>query len=115
MVRLTNLALLMLPLGAAPALAQDNRILSAPSKFSDPALQLERKGFAFPVIEYSDNKGSRQTRRGIIASKEIAPEMLVGLGLFETAPKVRGYAPEPLPTARPKRSRQAAVGFSWRF
>lgn len=117
MLRLMHWAVLLtVPLGAAPAMAQDNSDLSvAIARSYDPALKLQKRGFAFPVIDYSDTRGAPQQRKGIIASKQIAPGTLLGIGLFETAPKARNYNSDPLPTARPKRSRQAAVGLSWRF
>lgn len=116
MLRLTGLAALLLVLNASPAAAQDNSDLAAAiARSYDPALKLNKRGFDFPVVNYSDSRGSSQQRKGIIASKQIAAGTLLGVGLFETAPKARSYTPDPLPTARPKRSRQAAVGLSWRF
>ena len=102
-------------LGAAPALAQTAAPHPSLTVPADPALQLGKRGFSFPVIEYSDPTGVRQQRKGIIAGQEIAPDTMIGVGLFETAPRTRGFVPETNPGARAKRSRQAAVGLSWRF
>jgi hypothetical protein len=83
---------------------------------AEGTLQVERRGFSFPVIEYTDPTAARQHRRGIIASKEIAPDTLIGIGLFETSPRTSGYWGDVPPNVAPRRSRRAAaVGFNWRF
>lgn len=86
-------------------------------RFSAEApLQIQRRGFAFPINEYTDERGARQQRKGIIASKTIAPDMMVGIGLFETTPKTRGYWGDVPPNLAPRRSRKAAsIGLNWRF
>jgi hypothetical protein len=86
-------------------------------RFSAEApLQMQRRGFSFPVVEYTDERGARQQRKGIIASKMIAPDMMLGVGLFETTPKTRGYWGEVPPNVAPRRSRRAAsIGLNWRF
>ena len=79
-------------------------------------LQIQRHGFSFPVVEYTDERGARQQRKGIIASKMISPDTMIGIGLFETTPKSRGYWGDVSPNMEPKRSkRAAAVGLHWRF
>ena len=79
-------------------------------------LQVQRHGFSFPVVEYTDEQGARQQRKGIIASKMISPDTMIGIGLFETTPKSRGYWGDVRPNMAPKRSkRAAAVGLHWRF
>jgi len=86
-------------------------------RFSAEApLQIQLRGFSFPVVEYTDERGARQQRKGIIASKTIAPDMMLGVGLFETTPKTRGYWGEVPPNVAPRRSRRAAsIGLNWRF
>ena len=86
-------------------------------RFSAEApLQVRRPGFSFPVIEYTDEHGARQQRKGVIASKMIAPDTMVGVGLFETTPKPRGYWGDVPPNVAPRRSRKAAsIGLNWRF
>jgi hypothetical protein len=80
------------------------------------ALQIERRGFSFPIVEYTDERGARQQRKGIIASKIIAPDTLIGIGLFETTPKSHGYWGDVPPNVAPRRSKRAAsVGLNWRF
>jgi len=79
-------------------------------------LQVQRRGFSFPVVDYIDERGARQQRKGIIASKMIGPDASIGIGLFETTPKTSGYWGDVLPNAAPRRSRKAAsVGLNWRF
>lgn len=81
----------------------------------DP-LQIQPRGLSLPVAEYIDERGARQQRKGIIASKTIAPDMMVGIGLFETTPKTRGYWGDVPPNLAPRRSRKAAsIGLNWRF
>jgi hypothetical protein len=80
----------------------------------DP-LQIKSRGFSFPIVEYTDPRGVRQERKGIIASKTIAPDTLIGIGLFETTPKSQGYW-DVAPNVAPRRSRRAAaIGLNWRF
>lgn len=79
-------------------------------------LQVQHRGFSFPVVEYTDERGARQQRKGIIASKMIAPDTLIGIGLFETTPKSRSYWGDVPPNVAPRRSRRAAsIGLNWRF
>jgi len=80
----------------------------------DP-IQVRQRGFSFPVVEYTDERGVRQQRKGIIASKIIAPNTLLGIGFYETAPKSRGMIGEPTSNLAPRRTKRAAVGLSWRF
>jgi len=91
--------------------------LQSLSRFSGmPPIQIERRGFSFPVVEYADPSGQIQQRRGIIAGKSVAPNTVLGIGIFQTAPKARGYIGDiPASMAPPKRSRRAAVGLSMRF
>jgi hypothetical protein len=101
--------------GTDPDVAAD--AFTSTIRFSaEGPLQIERRGFAFPVIEYTDERGARQQRKGIIASKRITPDTLIGIGLFETTPKSRGYGADVPPNAAPRRSRKAvSIGFNWRF
>ena len=63
----------------------------------------------------AEQRGARQQRKGIIAGKTIAPDMMAGIGLFETIPRTRGLWGD-APNTAPRRSRKAAsVGFNWRF
>jgi hypothetical protein len=80
----------------------------------DP-LQIKSRGFSFPIVEYTDPRGVRQERKGIIASKMIATDTLIGIGFFETTPKSQGYW-DVAPNVAPRRSRRAAaIGLNWRF
>ena len=80
----------------------------------DP-IQVRQRGFSFPVVEYTDERGVRQQRKGIIASKMVAPNTLLGIGFYETSPKSRGLVGEPPSNIAPRRTKRAAVGLSWRF
>lgn len=120
MVRLTAMALALPLVLAAPAAAQSidqdgAATLSSSRLTGDAPLQIERRGFAFPIIEYTEPSGAIKQRRGIIAGKEIAPGTLIGIGVFETMPKARGFAPEPSVDGTVKRKRRAAIGLSIRF
>lgn len=112
-------ALLALALAAAaPAEAQHRTqdgaaALPSMTRFAgDPPLTLPRRGFALPVVEYTEPGGTRVQRRGIIASKEVAPGASVGVGLLEFVPKSPGYSTQPEAT---KRKRRAAVGLTVKF
>ena len=83
---------------------------------AEEPIQLKSRGFSVPIVEYTDPDGVRQQRKGIIASKMIAPDTLVGIGLFETTPKSQGYWGDVPPNVAPRRSkRSAAIGLNWRF
>ena len=102
---------------AAAGADREAGAFSSTIRFSaeDP-LQVQRRGFTFPVVEYVDERGSRQQRKGIVASKMIAPDTMVGIGLFETTPKSRGYWGDVPPNGAPPRSKRAAsIGLNWRF
>ena len=121
MVRLTALWF-VLPLLAAPAAAQGiDRSGGSPfDKLSrmtgDPPVSISRPGFSFPVVEYREPDGTITVRKGVIASKEVAPGTLLGIGLFEFAPKMQpGYSPDQSTVTPPKRKRRAAIGLSVKF
>ena len=105
------------PAGAETGAQSDPNISSSIIRFhAEDPMRSERRGFAFPIIEYTDQTGVRQQRKGIIASRVIAPNALIGVGLFETAPKTRGYWGDVPPNVAPRRSkRAAALGLNWRF
>jgi hypothetical protein len=106
---------------AAPALAEppgQNSVQSLPtlSRFAgEPPVHVDRRGVTFPVIDYTGPGGVLRTQRGIIAGKRVARGTIVGLGIWETAPKARGYVGDVPANVTPKRTRRAAVGLSWRF
>jgi hypothetical protein len=106
---------------ASPALAEppgQNSIQSLPtlSRFAgEPPAHVDRRGVSFPVIEYSGPDGVLRTQRGIIAGKQVAPGTVIGLGIWETAPKARSHVGDVPSNVAPKRTRRAAVGLSWRF
>lgn len=82
----------------------------------EPPPQIDRRGVSLPVVQYQSADGALHLRRGIIAGKEVAPGTVLGIGVFETSPKGRGYVGDVPPNVVPtKRSRRAAVGLSWRF
>jgi len=81
--------------------------------FADgPPLTVPRRGFSLPVVEYTEPGGVRVQRRGIIASKELAPGASIGVGLLEFVPKSQGFSSEPDGV---KRKRRAAVGLTVKF
>jgi len=122
LARLGVLAFAMAMVSAAPAEAEtgadfDAGALASTIRFSaEGPLQVERRRFSFPIVEYTDPTGRRQQRKGIIASKMLTPDTMVGIGLFETTPKTRGYWGDVPNTIAPKQPRRAAaVGLNWRF
>jgi hypothetical protein len=121
MARLTAIAVALPLIIAAPAAAQrvdaaETKPLSLFTEFSENTpLQIDRRGFSFPVIEYTEPNGSRARRRGIIAGTEVARGTLLGIGFFESMPRTRGLAPELSGDGTRKPKRRAAVGLSIRF
>ena len=77
--------------------------------------QVERRGFSFPVVDYAEPNGVWQQRRGIIAGKEIARGTVLGLGIFQTSPKMRGYVGDMPQNMAPRRNKRAAIGLSMKF
>ena len=120
MARLRVLAFAAAAACSTPAIAGPSDAtasnLQAFSRFSGvPPIQIERKGFSFPVIEYAEPTGAIQQRKGIIAGKKVAPGTVLGFGIFQTAPKMRGYVGDVPQNMAPRRSKRAAIGLSMRF
>lgn len=121
MARLRVLAVVATVACTAPAAAQPagNSTTSAFSSLSriggDAPMQIERRGFSFPVIDYAEPNGVWQQRRGIIAGKEIARGTVLGLGIFQTSPKMRGYVGDVPQSTAPRRNKRAAIGLSMKF
>ena len=78
-------------------------------------LPLKQRGISLPIIEYTDDKGVVQQRRGIVLGTELAPNTLIGVGLFDRMPRSRNQVPVQDPLATPRRSRGAAVGVTFKF
>ena len=122
MARLRVLAFAAAIASTVPAAAQPfsqsspNTISSVARVIGEPPAQIQRRGFSFPVIEYRAPDGVWQQRRGIIAGKQVAPGTVLGLGIFQTAPKMRGYVGDVPHNIAPRgKTRRAAVGFSMKF
>ena len=77
--------------------------------------QVQRPNMAFPVIDYGAPVSSSPMPRGIIVGRQIAPGTVLGLGIFQSTPKMRGYVGEMPQNMAPARSKRAAVGLSFKF
>lgn len=122
MARLRVLAFAATIVSTVPAAAESpnqsspDAISSVSRIIGEPPARIERRGFSFPVVEYRGPDGVWQQRRGIIAGKKVAPGTVLGLGIFQTAPKMRGYVGDMPHNLAPRRkSRRAAVGLSMKF
>lgn len=121
MTRLSVLAFVPIAVMATPAAAEPDSEASANSLSSisriigEPPTPVERRGFSFPVVEYRGPDGVVQKRRGIIAGTTVAPGTVLGIGIYETAPKMRGYVGDVPQNMAPRKSRRAAVGLSMKF
>ena len=104
------------PAAAAPPSQSSSNAISSVSRIvGEPPAQIERRGFSFPVVEYRGPDGVWQ-QRGIIAGKQVAPGTVLGLGIFQTAPKMRGYVGDVPHNIAPRgKTRRAAVGLSMKF
>jgi hypothetical protein len=108
--------MMTVPVAAEPAgQASTNAIPSLSRMVGEPPAQVERRGFSFPIVEYRGPDGVWQQRRGIIAGKKVAPGTVLGVGIFQTAPKMRGYVGDVPHNIAPRKSRRAAVGLSVKF
>jgi hypothetical protein len=104
------------PAAAEPAASSTTNAISSLSRVGGHIpVQMDRRGFSFPVVGYAEPNGLFQQRRGIIAGKEIARGTVLGVGIFQTAPKLRGYVGDIPPNMAPKRSKRAAIGLSMKF
>jgi len=104
------------PCTAGPTDQDEASTLPSMNRFSGNApVQIQHRGFSFPVVEYIDQTGVRQQRRGILASKTVAPGTLLGVGFYETAPKRREFIGEMNSNPAAKRKRHAAIGLSMKF
>jgi hypothetical protein len=104
------------PASAEPAGPSTANALSSLSQIGgNPPMQIERRGFSFPVVDYAEPSGVWQQRRGIIAGKEIARGTVLGLGIFQTSPKMRGYVGDMPQNMAPRRNKRAAIGLSMKF
>ena len=93
-------------ISALPTLSGIGRTTSA---------QVQRPRLAFPIIDYSAPDGSSPMPRGIIAGRQIAPGTVLGLGIFQTTPKMQGYVGDVPQNMAPRRSKRAAIGLSVKF
>lgn len=121
MTRLSVLAFAATTAIALPALAQPgsqevtNSLSSITRIVGEPPTQVERRGFSFPVVEYRGPDGVIHQRRGVIAGTKVAPGTVLGVGIYETAPKMRGVVGDMMPQVTPRKSRRAAVGLKMKF
>lgn len=121
MTRLSVLTFAALAVTAAPAVAQPggldptNSLASISRIIGEPPTPVERRGFSFPVVEYRAPDGVMQQRRGVIAGTKVAPGTVLGVGLYETAPKTRSYVGDVPQIMERRKSRRAAVGLSMKF
>jgi hypothetical protein len=105
---------LALALGvAAPAAAEG---VASPAQLGAAAApEAKPRGFAFPIIDEVAPTGETRQRRGILVSKQVAPGALLGLGLYESMPRLRTFLPEPGSDRSAKHKRRAAVGLTIGF
>jgi hypothetical protein len=104
------------PVAAEPDSKPPSNSFSSISRIiGEPPTPVERRGFSFPVVEYRGPDGVVQKRRGIIAGTKVAPGTVLGVGIYETSPKMRGYVGDIPQNMAPRKSRRAAVGLSMKF
>lgn len=121
MARVTVLAVAAItatavPVAAEPVSQEPTNSLSSISRIiGEPPTPVERRGFSFPVVEYRGPGGVIQQRRGVIAGTKVAPGTVLGIGIYETAPKMRGYVGDVPQNLAPRKSRRAAVGLRMKF
>ena len=111
MARFATAILALSACAATPAAAQSLPLSFVPD---DEPVHVRQRGFSFPTINYTAPTGETRQRKGILVGRQVAPNTLVGVGLFETAPRLRGYSPEAA-EGRAKGKRRAAIGMSLRF
>ena len=121
MTRLSVLTFAAMAVTTAPAAAEPggqestNSLSSISRIIGEPPTQVERRGFSFPVVEYRGPDGVMQKRRGVIAGTTVAPGTVLGVGLYETAPRTRSYVGDVPQIMERRKSRRAAVGLQMKF
>ncbi|HEX6218884.1 MAG TPA: hypothetical protein VFZ35_06380 [Sphingomicrobium sp.] len=113
---LVLLAIVLAPTAAVPAFAQtagDRGALATSGR--DLRLPVPQRNFSVRVSDVVSPDGSRRKRTAIIAGVEVAPDTMVGVGLFDSMPKARLRGPDPRLDGLSKRSRKAAIGMTFRF
>ena len=98
---------------AAPLCAQRVFLLSDPA-ISQPR-QSANPSFSIQVSDEFAPDGTQRQRRGILAGIDVAPQTTIGIGFFDSSPKMRGPGFESRIDSYSKKSRKAAVGMSFRF
>ena len=93
-------------LSALPSLSGVGR-LAAPRN--------HRPSMAFPLVEYAYPNDGAPMPNGIVAGRQIAPGTVLGLGIFQSTPKMRGYVGDVPQNMAPRRNKRAAVGLSVKF
>ena len=111
---MTRFAIAILALSACATTSAAAQPLQLPLATDDEPVHIRQRGFSFPRVNYTAPTGETRQRKGILIGRRVAPNTLVGVGLFETVPKLRGYSPEAA-EGRAKGKRRAAIGMSLRF
>ena len=84
-----------------------------PKTAVEPELNLQRNGFALPIIDYTAPDGTLKRSHGIIVGRKISPNTVVGFGLFSSSPKAN--EPPESPLALPRKSKKVAIGLTMHF
>jgi len=103
------------PVSAQKAASSASRALPSISSVGPSASDSRRPLIALPIVEYSNPDGTSPMPRGIIAGRQIAPGTVLGLGIFQREPKMRGYVGDVPQNMAPKKTKQAAIGLSVKF
>ena len=105
-------ALLALALAGAPPLIPDpDSVLTINSRNSEPKLDLARRKFALPSVDYRAPDGTWKHGDGIIVGREISPSTTVGIGFFRMKPKSQ----EGMVSPQTRKSHKVSLGFSMKF
>lgn len=78
---------------------------------AEPVLNLSRRNFTLPIVDYRAPDGTWKHGNGIIVGRDIAPNATVGIGFFKFKPKSDENSRAPLA----RKSSKVSLGFSLRF
>ena len=105
-------ALLALALAGAPPLAPEtDPALALDSRSAEPKLDLARRKFAMPSVDYRAPDGTWKHGNGIIVGRDISRSTTVGVGFFRMKPKSQ----EGMSAPPSRKSHKVSLGFSMRF
>jgi hypothetical protein len=97
--------------GTPPLMPETDSPLTIDSRNAEPNLDLGKRKFALPSVDYRAPDGTWKHGNGIIVGRDISESTTVGIGFFKMKPKSQ----EGLSSPPVRKSHKVSLGFSMRF